>query len=231
MADEVYQKNTYLEDVPFISFRKVLAEMGPPFSNTVELISLHSISKGLMGECGLRGGYFEAVNLDSFANEMLYKLKSIELCSNTIGQIATHLMVDPPREGRESDECVEHYMEQRNVIKDGLAERAKLLSKSLNTMVNITCNEIEGAMYAFPQIKFTQAALDRANGLGVKADFMYCMDMLKETGIMTVPGSGFGQKEGTYHFRITNLVCPSSEFEETLDRLKIFNDSFHERYQ
>jgi hypothetical protein len=38
---------------------------------------------------------------------MIYKLKSIELCSNTIGQVAAQLMVDPPKKGRESDACVE----------------------------------------------------------------------------------------------------------------------------
>jgi len=85
MADEVYQSNTYYEDTPFISFRKVLAEMGEPFSNQVELVSFHSISKGLLGECGFRGGYMEVVNFDKFAQEMLYKIKSIDLCSNTIG--------------------------------------------------------------------------------------------------------------------------------------------------
>lgn len=84
LADEVYQNNIYT-DVPFISFRKVLAEMGPPYSNNVELISLHSTSKGLLGECGLRGGYMETVNMDSYVASMLYKLKSIELCSNTTG--------------------------------------------------------------------------------------------------------------------------------------------------
>lgn len=59
-------------------------------------------------------------------------------------------------------------------------------------MTNISANDIEGAMYAFPQVKFSEKALQRAEGLGVQADFMYCMDMLKNTGIMTVPGSGFG---------------------------------------
>lgn len=29
----------------------------------------------------------------------------------------------------------------------------------------------------------------------------YCMKLLEETGLCVVPGSGFGQKEGTYHFR------------------------------
>jgi hypothetical protein len=39
----------------------------------------------MMGECGLRGGYFEKHNLPELAEEMLNKLKSIELWSNTIG--------------------------------------------------------------------------------------------------------------------------------------------------
>lgn len=47
LADEVYQENTYKPDVPFISFRKALAEMGAPYSDSVELVSLHSVSKGL----------------------------------------------------------------------------------------------------------------------------------------------------------------------------------------
>ena len=138
MADEVYQRNIYYpEDAPFVSFRKVLAEMGAPYSNNVELVSLHSISKGLMGECGLRGGYFETHNLDSYAMDMLYKLKSIELCSNTIGQIAVNLMVDPPRSGRESDETVKIYNKQRDEINNGLEERAALLTETFNKMHNI----------------------------------------------------------------------------------------------
>jgi alanine transaminase len=64
--------------------------------DSVELISLHSISKGIVGECGLRGGYFETHNLDKYAEDTLYKLKSIELCSNTVGQIGTALLVSPP---------------------------------------------------------------------------------------------------------------------------------------
>lgn len=32
--------------------------------NSVELLSLNSVSKGLLGECGLRGGYMETHNID-----------------------------------------------------------------------------------------------------------------------------------------------------------------------
>lgn len=70
--------------------------MGSPFKNSVELLSFHSISKGLTGDCGLRGGYFEFVNVDKFAEEMILKLKAVNLCSNTVGMIGTGLMVNQP---------------------------------------------------------------------------------------------------------------------------------------
>ena len=83
--------------------------MGEPYASDVELISMNSISKGLLGECGLRGGYMESHNLSRRGENILYKLKSIGLCANTIGQIAVNLMVDPPHLGRESEECVDVY--------------------------------------------------------------------------------------------------------------------------
>lgn len=83
---------------------------------------------------------------------MLYKLKSIELCGNTTGQIATSLMVDPPKAGRESDACIEKYEMQRGQIYDGMKKRAEILEDAFNGMTNVSCTEIEGAMYAFPNV-------------------------------------------------------------------------------
>lgn len=57
-ADEVYQDNIYATGSKFYSFKKVLVEMGEPYSS-LELASFMSCSKGYMGECGLRGGYAE----------------------------------------------------------------------------------------------------------------------------------------------------------------------------
>jgi aspartate/methionine/tyrosine aminotransferase len=53
--------------------------MGPE-ADQVELVSFHSISKGVVGECGRRGGYFECVNLDPQVQDQIYKLASIGLC-------------------------------------------------------------------------------------------------------------------------------------------------------
>lgn len=39
-------------------------------------------------------------------------------------------------------------------------------------------------------------------------DMFYCMKLLEEEGICLVPGSGFGQREGTFHFRY--VVLPTA---------------------
>lgn len=46
---QVYQEYIYGEN-EFVSYKRVVAEMGPPISDTVELASFHSVSKGFMGE-------------------------------------------------------------------------------------------------------------------------------------------------------------------------------------
>ena len=73
-----------------------------------------------------------------------------------------------------------------------MKRRAAILEEAFNGMENVSCTEIEGAMYAFPNVKFSQKALRKAERNKVQPDFMYCMDMIEQTGIMTVPGSGFG---------------------------------------
>ena len=95
MADEVYQENLWEND-KFTSFRQVAFEQNSfdeKENPSLQLISFHSISKGFLGECGLRGGYFELLGIPDNVKQELYKLASISLCSNTIGQIATGLMV------------------------------------------------------------------------------------------------------------------------------------------
>ena len=134
----------------------------------------------------------ELRNLPQQAEDMLYKLKSIELCSNTIGQMAVQLMVKPPTKGVESDECVEQYNAQVDIVRQGLKERAKLLTETFNAMTNVSCTEIQGAMYAFPRVNFSNKFIEHAKSLGKSPDFLYCLEMVNKTGIMTVPGSGFG---------------------------------------
>lgn len=65
IADEVYQTNVF--EGKFKSFKQGLRELqkeSPGKYDDLELASLHSISKGMVGECGHRGGYFELCGFD-----------------------------------------------------------------------------------------------------------------------------------------------------------------------
>ena len=74
-----------------------------------------------------------------------------------------------------------------------MKERAGILTDTFNRMENVSSQNIEGSMYGFPKVEFSDKAIAAAAAKGLPADGLYCMGMVNETGIMTVPGSGFGQ--------------------------------------
>jgi len=96
-----------------------------------------------------------------------------------------------------------------------LPEMAKILEKRRQIVIeaikNIDGIEMvcpQGAFYAFPSID-------------VKDDTHFCKELLKETGVLVVPGSGFGQKPGTKHFRI--VILPQEEVLKTaFEHIKCF---------
>jgi aspartate/methionine/tyrosine aminotransferase len=55
-------------------------------------------------------------------------------------------------------------------------------------------------MYSFPQVKLPRAAQAAAKKANKTPDVFYCLKLLEATGISTVPGSGFGQKDGYFSF-------------------------------
>ncbi|MGC8728561.1 MAG: aminotransferase class I/II-fold pyridoxal phosphate-dependent enzyme [Elusimicrobiales bacterium] len=225
LADEVYQENIYSDHHKFYSFAKVMDEMKV---TDVSLFSFHSTSKGFLGECGHRGGYFETRNVDSEVYSQLVKLQSIGLCSNTAGQIVTYAMVNPPQKHEESYET---YMKEKNSILGELKKKAEILGEELNKIKGMSLKFPYGAMYAFVKIDLPEAkniknmSKKEMAEYESKRDFNYCLELLEETGICVVPGSGFGQKPHTYHFR-TTFLPPADEIKELVKKLK----KFHENY-
>ncbi|KAI9013462.1 pyridoxal phosphate-dependent transferase [Hyaloraphidium curvatum] len=229
LADEVYQTNTYLDSRPFISFRKVLLEKqaADPSYADVELFSFHSVSKGVVGECGQRGGYVECVNVDPDAVAEMYKVASISLCSNTSGQILVDLMVDPPRPG---DPSYEQYKEETIGTYESLKRRAIKLVAFFNTLPGVSCAPPEGALYVHPRVAIPAAAAAEAREKGQEPDEFYAMEMLRSTGVCVVPGSGFLQEPGTWHFRSTFLP-PEEEFDGFMGRIEKFHRAFMDKYK
>lgn len=225
-ADEVYQHNVYDKDSKFHSFKKVLTEMGEPYSK-MQLASFMSCSKGYMGECGIRGGYAEIVNMPADVKAMFFKSLSAQLCSTTIGQAATFCIVNPPRPGEPSYEL---YAKERSDVLNSLKERAALVHKMFNSFEGFKCNTVQGAMYAFPQLTLPPKAIEQAKKANKAPDVFYAFELLENTGVCIVPGSGFGQKPGTYHFR-TTILPQTEKLKEMLQKFQKFHVQFMEKYK
>ena len=86
------------------------------------------------------------------------------------------------------------------------------------------------ARYSFPQLHLPPKAIAAAKAAGKAPDVFYCLDLLVNTGISTVPGSGFGQKAGTFHLRTT--ILPSEEkMPDVAKRLQKFHAEFMAKYK
>lgn len=92
-----------------------------------------------------------------------------------------------------------------------LRERRDYVIKRLNGM-GIQCKVPRGAFYAFPKIDLKGRWKD---------DQHFVIDLLNNTGVLTVHGSGFGTAYGSGHFRIVYLP-PEEMLESAMDRLERF---------
>jgi len=222
LADEVYQENIYGTDLVWHSFKKVAAET----KSKCAVISFHSCSKGMYGECGKRGGYMELFNVPADVKAELYKLASVRLCPNVDGQLMVSLMCSEPKPG---DASYETFRAEKDAIFQSLRRRADVVFKALNDMPGITCQPTTASLYAFPTVTLPPAAVVLAKERGVAADFMYAQQLLESTGMVVVPGSGFGQKDGTFHFR-TTFLPQEDKIEGCMKRMGDFHKAFVAKY-
>ncbi|KAL3422089.1 aminotransferase class I and II [Phlyctema vagabunda] len=225
MADEVYQTNVFKGK--FHSFKRALRTLQKKDAvkyKDVELASLHSTSKGMVGECGHRGGYFELCGFDPLVQDQIYKFVSISLCSPVIGQCLVELMVNPPKEGEPSYEL---YKKEYDGIFTGLQERATALFEAFKDMEGVECGEPQGSMYLFPTITLSPKAIEAAKKEKRVPDEFYASRLLDATGVCVVPGSGFGQKENTFHFR-TTFLAPGTEW---VGRIARFHSEFMDEFR
>lgn len=63
----------------------------------------------------------------------------------------------------------------------------------------------------------------------MEPDYFYVKELLEETGVCVVPGSGFGQEPGTHHFRTTILPQPET-FKDMIERFTVFHNRFIKKY-
>ncbi|TFG27638.1 MAG: aminotransferase class I/II-fold pyridoxal phosphate-dependent enzyme [Promethearchaeota archaeon] len=176
LSDEIYDQ---------ITFEKQYI-CPASLSNDVPIIGMNGFSKAHLAT-GWRMGYIyyhDPENKLSELKEGIEKLARARLCANSIAQYAAIEAIKNP--GPHTDEMVK-----------ALRERRDYSYKRLRQIEGITCNNADGTFYLFPKIDFKEFTK-------WKNDKEFVIDLLRETGVCTVYGSGFGNY-GKDHFRLTFL--------------------------
>ncbi len=146
------------------------------------IITFGGLSKNYLGP-GLRIGWGiisgDSDILDEYI-EAINKLLRARLCANHPLQYA----IKPALEGSQA-----HIGE----VMEKLTRRRDMTVEMLNAIDGISCVSPQGAFYAFPRLEIAED------------DNSFIGKMIEATGVVVVPGSGFGQVPGTRHFRVVFL--------------------------
>jgi len=192
ISDEIYDQIVY--DEKFASTAHLAKD--------VPVIGLNGFSKAYL-MTGWRLGYIyfhEQNNKLQELKQCIQKEARIRLCANTPVQKAGIAALTGPQDH------LEDMMEK-------LRERRDYTWKRLNEMEGISCAKPEAAFYLFPKI----------HGVGSRwrSDREFVLELLKETGVLFVHGSGFDPIYGANHFRGVFLP-PFEILEQAFDQLQRF---------
>lgn len=192
LSDEIYDR---------ITFGKKLTSTAH-LAKDVPVVGLNGFSKVyLMTGWRLGYVYFHDQNgqLEDF-KEGVEKEARIRLCANTPVQKAGVAALNGPQD---------HVKE--TVRK--LQERRDYAWKRLNEIEGISCAKPEAAFYVFPKIHEV--------GSKWKTDMDFALDLLKESGVLFVHGSGFDPVYGAGHVRGV-ILPPIETLEQALDEVERF---------
>lgn len=191
ISDEIYDQLTY--DEPQTPMARI--------SGDVPVIGFNGLSKVYLAP-GWRVGYayFHDTNgeLDPLYDAMIKEAR-VRICLNATAQIASATAL------RGDGGYLKETMRK-------MRERRDLIYKRLNEIDSISTRLPEAAFYIMPKIEL---------GSRWKDDTEFVLDVLNNTGVVFVPGSGFGVEYGSGHFRSVFLP-PFEMIEEAMNRLEGF---------
>jgi alanine-synthesizing transaminase len=192
ISDEIYDQIVY--EKTFVSTAHLTKD--------VPVIGLNGFSKAYL-MTGWRLGYVYFCDRDDQLKELrqcIEKEARIRLCVNTPVQKAGAAALTGPQK----------HIEE---IIGKLKGRRDYTWKRLNEMEGLSCAKPEAAFYVFPKI------------LGVgsrwRTDREFVLELLKETGVLFVHGSGFDPVYGSGHFRGVFLP-PVGILERAFDEVERF---------
>jgi len=168
----------------------------------VNLIGLNGFSKAHL-MTGWRLGYIYLKDGEAKLKEVkegLLRLARVRLCPNTPVQKAGVAALKGPRD---------HIQDMVRRLR----ERRDYCLKAIQEIELLSAATPRGAFYLFPKINL--------KGTRWSSDKEFVLDLLKETGVTLVHGSGFGEEYGSNHFRMVFLP-PLDVLEEAFEKIKSF---------
>jgi len=156
----------------------------------VSAITFNGLSKSYLAP-GFRIGWGIVSGRKAVMNEYVEAINKIlraRLCANHPIQFGIEPALGPNQE---------HLKE----VIPKLRRRRDITTDRLNSIPGISCVAAKGAFYAFPRLHIKES------------DEIWVRELIQETGVVVVPGTGFGQVPGTRHFRVVFLPT-----EDVLDK-------------
>jgi len=192
LSDEIYDQIVYEKKLVSTA---CLAE-------DVPVIGLNGFSKAYL-MTGWRLGYIYFHSQNNELQELkqgVEKEARIRLCANTPVQKAGIAALNGPQD---------HIRETNRKLR----ERRDFAWKRLNEIDGISCAKPEAAFYVFPKVHTV--------GSLWKTDMEFAVQLLKETGVLFVHGSGFDPIYGAGHVRGV-ILPPIETLEQALNELEAF---------
>ncbi len=190
-SDEIYDRLVY--DSKFTSAAAVAKD--------VSVVGLNGFSKTYV-MTGWRLGYLyfhDPANVLEELKEAIAKESRIRLCAATPVQYAAVKALKGSQK---------HIVKMVRILK----RRRDHFLRRIRSIEGLSCTMPRGAFYLFPKISL---------GERWTSDKNFAIDLVKETGVLVVNGSGFDQTYGAAHFRAVFLP-PTSVIDEASDRMEKF---------
>jgi alanine-synthesizing transaminase len=200
-ADEVYDKVLYdgVKHTPIASL-----------SQDVLTLTFNSLSKSYRS-CGYRAGWLVVSGDKKPAAdyiEGLNMLSNMRLCANVPGQWAIQTALGG-------------YQSINDLVGEGgrLRKQRDLAYELITAIPGVTCVKPQAALYMFPRLD--------PKVYPIKDDQQFFLELLQETKVMLVQGTGFNWKT-TDHFRIVFLPH-EDDLREAISRIAKFLENYRNR--